>query len=269
MKRTIFLITFLVAAALHGDETITKTFDFNGRGPRALTIDNVWGSIHVAGTSGSQARVVIHKSIKGDVAAAEREVKLDVSQEQNDVTFYVDMPSRHHERDHRRDHEYTVIMNFDVEVPRDIALTLKTVTDGNIDVRGVSGDFAVHNVNGSIDMEDVAGSGDAKTVNGHVKVAFRGNPTRNSEFSTINGAIELDFSRGLSADFRFSTMNGGIYSDYELASLPTRETQGERTNGKWVYRSDRFKGGRVGAGGPEITIRNLNGDIRVLERPGA
>jgi len=40
----------------------------------------------------------------------------------------------------------------------------------------------------------------------------------------------------------------------------------ERRNGKLVFRTDRYTGGRVGSGGPEIKLENLNGDIRVLER---
>ena len=39
----------------------------------------------------------------------------------------------------------------------------------------------------------------------------------------------------------------------------------ERKNGRFVYRSDRYTGGRAGSGGPEIKLENLNGDIRVLE----
>jgi DUF4097 and DUF4098 domain-containing protein YvlB len=99
-----------------------------------------------------------------------------------------------------------------------------------------------------------------------VKVTFTENPREKSDFGTINGNVELTFVRGLAADFRFKTMNGGIYSDFEMTSLPARPVASEQRNGHFVYRSDRFTGGRVGAGGPEIKVENLNGDIRVLER---
>lgn len=268
MRKSMLLLLVLVAASLHADETIQKTYDFNAGGPRSLRIDDIWGSIHVVATNTNQVRAVIHKSIRAktdeDRRAAEQEVKLETSQEGNAVHLHVHTPC---DGDHN--HNYSVKYDFDVEVPRDIALTLRTVNDGNVSVRGTSGDFSVHNVNGSVDMEDVAGSGKATTVNGHIKVSFRGNPTGDSEFSTINGPIELYFTRGLSADFRFSNMNGGVYSDYELTSLPAREVRAERTNGRFVYKADRTTGGRVGSGGPEITVKNMNGDIRVLERPGA
>jgi DUF4097 and DUF4098 domain-containing protein YvlB len=143
---------------------------------------------------------------------------------------------------------------------------LKTVNSGHVSVQDVTGDFSVHNVNGGIDMKNVAGSGVAKTVNGSVKVSFRENPREKSDFATINGNVELYFVRGLSGDFRFKTMNGAVYSDFEMASLPAQPVSSERHGAKFVFRSDRFTGGRVGSGGPEIKAENLNGDIRILER---
>ena len=157
-------------------------------------------------------------------------------------------------------------MDFQLQVPRNIEVKLKTVNSGHINVQEVIGDFSVHNVNGGIDMKNVAGSGVAKTVNGPVKVSFRENPRAKSDFATINGNVELYFVRGLAGDFRFKTMNGAVYSDFEMTSLPAQPVSSERHGTKFVFRSDRFPGGRVGSGGPEIKAENLNGDIRVLER---
>jgi DUF4097 and DUF4098 domain-containing protein YvlB len=123
----------------------------------------------------------------------------------------------------------------------------------------------VRNVNGDIEMNNVAGSGTARTVNGPVIVSFRQNPRENSDFKTVNGNVELRFAHDLSADFRFKTFNGGIYSDFPVTALPVRAIQAEHKGGKAVYRADRFTGARVNAGGPEIQIENLNGDIRILE----
>jgi DUF4097 and DUF4098 domain-containing protein YvlB len=103
-------------------------------------------------------------------------------------------------------------------------------------------------------------------VNGNVKVSFTENPHENSDFSTINGNVDLQFVRGLSADFRFKTMNGAVYSDFEMTSLPARPVSAEHRGSKFVFHTDRFTGGRIGNGGPEIKAENLNGDIRVLER---
>jgi DUF4097 and DUF4098 domain-containing protein YvlB len=132
-------------------------------------------------------------------------------------------------------------------------------------VSNVNGSFVVRNVNGDIVMDNMAGSGTARTVNGPVIVSFRQNPRENSDFKTVNGNVEIRFAHDLSADFRFKTFNGGIYSDFPVTSLPVHAIEAEHKGAKVVYRADRFTGARVNAGGPEIQIENLNGDIRILE----
>jgi DUF4097 and DUF4098 domain-containing protein YvlB len=115
-------------------------------------------------------------------------------------------------------------------------------------------------------MLRVAGSGQAHTVNGEVKVLFTENPRESSSFKSINGDIELRFVRDLSADFRFQTFNGGIYTDFRVTSLPARGIEKQVEGRKVDFRADRYTSGRVGTGGPEIKVENLNGDIHILEK---
>jgi hypothetical protein len=255
-------------------ETVRNTFPVTvSPEQRELIVDNVFGNIEVVGTNSDQVQLVVTKTYRAEskdkLELAKKEVTLDVKNESGKLKLYVNGPFRCNcdncvHWDH--DSGYLVNMDFQLQVPNRMKLTLKTVNDGNIKVQGVAGDYAVHNVNGDISMSDIAGSGRVETVNGAVKVTFRENPKADSDFRSINGNVELAFSKNLSADFRFKTFNGGVYSDFEMTALPQRQPESERRNGKFVYRSDRFTGGRVGSGGPEIKIENLNGDIRVLER---
>jgi hypothetical protein len=257
------------------EETVRQSYPLAGA-DRALTVDNIFGSIDVVGIDSDQVTLVLKKTYRADskteLEKAKKEVTLDVTNDGGQLKLYVNGPFRcNHNCDScccggHDEQGYVVKMDFQLQVPRMLKLTLKTVNDGNIKVQDVSGDFSLHNVNGGIEMLDAAGSGVAKTVNGGVKMTFRAAPKANSQFATINGPIELSFPHDLSADFRFKNFNGGIYSDYELSALPNRQPESERKNGKFIFRSDRFVGGRVGQGGPEIKIENLNGDIRVIER---
>jgi hypothetical protein len=241
---------------------------------RAIEVDNVFGNVEVVGTSGDQIQLVVNKTIYAEsaekVALAKKEVTLDVKQDGDILKFYVNGPFRCNCdggcNNWGREPGYSVKMDFQLQVPNRMKFRLKTVNDGNIKVQGVAGDFVVRNVNGSITMNDVAGSGAATTVNGRVTVTFRENPKADSEFKSINGNVELHFASQLSADFRFKTFNGSVYSDFPMTGLPQKQATAEKKNGRFVYRSDRFTGGRVGSGGPEIKVENLNGDIRVLER---
>jgi hypothetical protein len=258
---------------LREQETIRKSFKLSGA-HKALDIDNVSGSIEVVGGESDQVQLVVNKTIRAEskdrMDAAKKDVKLEITDRPELLKLYVDGPFRCNCSDGcagwRGDRGYSVRMDFQLQVPRNLDITLKTVNGGHVNVRDVSGKFFVHNVNGAIEMENVAGSGKARTVNGGVKVAFSENPRENSSFGTINGNVDLSFVSGLAADFRFKTFNGSVYSDFEMTQLPPRQVSGERQNGKFTFHSDRFTGGRVGSGGPEIKAENLNGDIRVLER---
>ncbi len=257
----------------HEQEKIEKTFAMPaGAGRRTLEIDNVWGSIEVVGTASDKVQLTVNKSIRAESKAkieqARKDVTLDITQQADALKLYVNGPFRCdcHDCGRSRDDEgYIVKMDFQVQVPRDIDVKVKTVNEGRVSVRDINGSFLVRNVNGDIQIRNIAGSGTARTVNGPVKVSFRQNPREASDFQTVNGNIELAFVRDLSADFRFKTFNGGIYSDFPVMALPVQGMQEEHHGSKVIFRADRYTGARINAGGPQIKVENLNGDIRILE----
>lgn len=253
-------------------ETIQRTFSMSGVQHRSLEVDNVWGSIEVVGDASAEVRLVIKKTTRAESQAkleqARKEVTLDITEQQGSLKLYVNGPFRCNCDDgcgHREFEGYVVKMDFQLRVPRDIDIKVRTVNEGRVSVRDVNGNFLVRNVNGDVEMDNVSGSGTAHTVNGPVKVSFRQNPRENSEFRTVNGAVELRFAQGLAADFRFKTFNGGIYSDFPVTALPVQSVQEEHHGAKVVFHADRYTGVRVNSGGPEIKVENLNGDIRILE----
>jgi DUF4097 and DUF4098 domain-containing protein YvlB len=257
----------------HEQEKIEKSFAMPAvAGRRTLEIDNVWGSIEVVGTASDQAQITVSKSIRaesrGKIEQAKKDVTLDVTQQADTLKLYVNGPFRCdcHDCGRSRDGDgYVVKMDFQVQVPRDVDIKIKTVNEGHVSVRDINGSFLVRNVNGDIQIRNIAGSGTARTVNGPVKVSFRQNPREASDFETVNGAIELQFARDLSADFRFKTFNGGIYSDFPVTALPVQRMQEEHHGAKVVFRAHRYTGARINAGGPQIKVENLNGDLRILE----
>ena len=257
----------------HEQEKIEKTFSMPaGTARRTLEIDDVWGSIEVVGTASDKVQLTVNKSIraesKGKIEQARKDVTLDITQQADALKLYVNGPFRCDCHDCSRSREfegYIVKMDFQVQVPRDIDIKIKTVNEGRVSVRDINGSFLVRNVNGDIQIRNIAGSGTARTVNGPVKVWFRQNPREASDFQTVNGSIELAFASDLSADFRFKTFNGGIYSDFPVTALPVQGMQEEHHGSKVIFRADRYTGARINAGGPQIKVENLNGDIRILE----
>ncbi len=254
-------------------ETIRRTFDAaGGSGPRKLLVDNVHGFVHVTGYSGSQVQVSIEKHIYADsneaMAEAKRDIKMDMSQQGNFVRLYEDGPFRSSNGTNYRGESYygyRVVFDFDVQVPYDTELVLKTINHGDIQVKKTTGDYEIHGLNGGIEMEDVSGSGLVSTLNGKVRVTFARNPERATQFKTLNGSVDVYFQNGLNADLKFKKLNGGIYTDFEVTALP-QSVAGGTGDGRFVYRSDRVMSGRAGKGGSELSFDTLNGSIRLHSR---
>ncbi|HLJ88731.1 MAG TPA: DUF4097 family beta strand repeat-containing protein [Candidatus Angelobacter sp.] len=256
------------------EETIQKSFSVDPSGhDNRLEVDNVNGSIEVIGSTSGKIELVVNEVIRAEskekLEKARKEVTLDATQEGGLVKLYVNGPFRCHCDDGCegwRERGYSVKMDFHLQVPAAIAVNLKTVNEGHILVRNVTGGYSLRNVNGDIEMDDATGSGQVRTVNGKLKVGFRENPHESSDFKSLNGNIDLSFAKNLAADFRFKTLNGRVFSDFPMTALAPRQGEAARTNGKFVFRADRSTGGRVGSGGPEINVENLNGNISILER---
>jgi hypothetical protein len=255
-------------------EEIRKTLAFQDPSrPKDLQVDNIWGSIKITGIDDGRVELVAHKTIKarteGRIQKAEEEVKLDITEEKNVIDIYVDGPFRQKHRGREREYDpgYEVHYDFEIKVPHKTNLFLKTVTDGDIDVAGVEGEFEVRNVNGKISMDGITGAGTAHTVNGEVRVSFTRNPEADCSFKTINGDIDVAFAKDLSADFRLKSDFGDAFSDFPVSYLPASSTaKTERINGKYIYKSNRFIDVRVGSGGPEIKMNTLNGDILINKK---
>jgi hypothetical protein len=279
MKYVLLLIALVPAVApaqrsREGDwkvedrETIRRAFDVGTGAGAKLLVDNINGFVHVTGTTGGQVQVTVEKHIRAESAealeAAKRDVKLDMSQQGKSVRLYVDGPFRSKDGvNYRGDryYGYRVVFDYEIQVPADAELVLKTISNGDIVVKRTTGPFEVHGLNGAIDMQEIGGSGSARTLNGPLKVSFNRNPSKASDFQTLNGQVDVYFQPGLDADLHFRTLNGGVYSDFELTSLPGK-AGADNPDGKFVYRSDRRSmGGRAGRGGPELSFHTLNGKI--------
>jgi hypothetical protein len=262
------------------ESTVTRTLAFAAGGGRTLDVRNINGFIHVEATSDAAVQMSIRKVIRAetrdDVAEAERDVRLEFTENAPRVGATVTEANRHvcgepwndRGRDSYRP-RYHVKFDFTIRVPRDVALRLCTVNGGDLTVSGTRGDFEVDNVNGGIEMREVAGSGHAHTVNGGVSVTLTANPKQASSFKTVNGNVDVSFLDGLGAEFSMKTFNGGLYTDFDVQPLPGKvEAGGERRDGRFVYRANQFSRMRVGSGGPEIRFETLNGNVRARRAGG-
>ena len=239
-----------------------------GAAPR-IVVDNITGPIIVTGDGGTQVSFTATETIRARSQAAlargEREVKLDVTPGADGLKLYVDGPFRCgggcvHWDNPSYEPEFTFVLH----VPRGSSVDLRTVNGGAVRASGVAGHFRVRNVNGGIELADMGGSGDASTVNGAVVARFARNPGGNCRFRTVNGKVSLYLRPGLNADLRLNTLNGDVYSDFATTPVAARGTAG-REGRMIVFRRGRMTAARIGAGGPTLTLRTLNGNIFLHE----
>ena len=274
------LLMFAAAMAPATDEDLPvaekETIERKFPAAQNVDIDNFEGSITVTGSNTREIEVVIHKTIHArsaeKIAEAKRDVALDMSQNGQDVRMYVDGPFRCRCKDGSinwrgsRFHGYQVAFEFEVKVPREANLRVRTVNRGDIRVENTAGTFDVENVNGGVDLIEVAGSGHAYALNRPLKVLFSRNPAGASDFGSLNGDVDISFRPGLSADVWLKTFNGQAYTDFDVTSIPPRPAAREQRNGKFVYKGHQFYGVRVGQGGPELKFDAFNGNIEIRNR---
>jgi DUF4097 and DUF4098 domain-containing protein YvlB len=154
-------------------------------------------------------------------------------------------------------------LNLEIEVPSGTDLEIKTHNDGSLTVTNVQGVIEMTNHNGEISALNVSGSVVATTYNGEIKITFdkvtEGAPM---SFTTYNGDVDISFPTTLKAALKLKTERGDIYSDFDVdfkISPPVKKEDSKA--GVYKVMIDEWKRGEVNGGGPEITVKNYNGDI--------
>jgi len=154
-------------------------------------------------------------------------------------------------------------LNLEIEVPSGMDLDVKTYNDGDLMVTNIQGEVELTNYNGEITALNISGSVVATTYNGEIKVTFdkvtEGTPM---SYSTYNGDIDITFPAALKATMKMKTEQGDIYSGFDVDFKSSGPVQKKDTkSGVYKVVIDEWKRGDVNGGGPEITVKNYNGDI--------
>ncbi len=163
---------------------------------------------------------------------------------------------------------WNVKTNLEIEVPSNIDLNVSTYNDGDLIITNIQGEVELTNYNGEITALNISGSVVATTYNGDVKVTFdkvtEGKPM---SYSTYNGDVDLTFPAATKATFKMKTESGDIYTGFDMnitSSGPVK--QQDPKSGTFKLKIDEWKRGEINGGGPEITMKNYNGDIYIRKK---
>jgi hypothetical protein len=213
-----------------------------------FVLDNVNGSVQVEGWDREEVEVTAVKTAQNDPRDVDR-VRIEVQTQPSEVDVRTLYP--HGEG-------AGVAVEYHIHVPSRVLLGSVHTVNGSLIVRGVDGGGELRSVNGDVEVLESSGRFNAKTTNGNLRLELLqlgdGAPMN---LETVNGSVELGLPWDARADLNMRNINGGLYSDVPVTS-------------RVALPGSRAFHGRLGHGGGAISLRTVNGGIRlVLEHPGA
>ena len=105
----------------------------------------------------------------------------------------------------------------------------------------------------------------ANTVNGDVTVSFREvDPKAPMAFSTLNGDVLITLPADTKANLKIKSDNGDVFSDFDV-QVDKAPAKIDKTNEPGMYRikKDDWVYGKINGGGPEMMMKNMQGNIYV------
>jgi hypothetical protein len=152
-----------------------------------------------------------------------------------------------------------------LKIPQDVKLKIGTVNDGEVIVENVTGELEVNNVNDKITLTNISGSVVANTVNGDVNVTFKSvDPKASMAFSTLNGDVNVTLPADTKANLKLKSDNGDVFSDFDIDIDKTPSKVDKTTEpGMYKIKKDDWVYGKINGGGPEMMMKNMQGDIYV------
>jgi hypothetical protein len=229
------------------DQVFLKTYPLPSGGH--FVLDNVNGSVQVEGWDREEVEVRAVKTSNNDARDLDR-VQIEVESHPDEVDVHTRYPDGE---------GVEVAVEYHIHVPNRVLLGSIQTVNGSLFVRGVDGGGELKSVNGNVEVVESSGRFNAKTTNGNLRLEFShlidGAPMK---LETVNGSVVLGLPSNASADLNVHNMNGDLYSDFPVTS--TSDLPGARA----------FRGKLGHGGGGPISVRTVNGGIRLLlEHPGA
>lgn len=263
MKKHILTIITVLAITLNGFSQSQKLDVPLSKPGAAFTLKAgiVYGSINLSEHSGKNVLVSVERKQtefykdskeKGGMKRINGGGGLELEVEEKDNVVEVSVPG------------WTKAVTLNIQIPKGATrVELSTVNNGDITITNVSGEIEVKNVNGEIKLTNVSGSVIANTVNGDIKGNLKSHKAGAPlAFTTLNGDVDITFPASFKADMKMKSDRGDIYTDFELDAT-TQQVKKETKEGTYRIKLENWVRGKINGGGPEVLMKNMNGNIYV------
>lgn len=243
-------LMFLAAAILlvsqrgfASDQVFERSYPLHAGG--SFLLENVNGSVEVDGWNRDEVEVRAVK-VSPDGSHDLSQVRIEVESQPSEVLVHTRYP---------KGEGADVAVEYHIYVPSKVLLSNVETVNGSVLVHGIDGGGALHSVNGNVEVLKSAGRFSAKTTNGNVRVELSqlgdGAPMN---VETVNGSVVLGLPSSAQANLKILNLNGDFSSELPVTSTMT-------SAGARALR------GKLGVGGGEISVRTVNGTIRLVRQP--
>jgi hypothetical protein len=206
----------------------------------SFSLVNLTGNVKIEGWDEQQAEVKVIKEGGSEQDRQAVEVRLISS---SDLLSLETSPTR----------SSPVEVHYEVKLPRNLRQLEIKSADSKVELSKMTGAINVSVQGSSIELKDVAGEVNTKIVQGDTKVSIKGALSGPQVLKSVNGDIELRLSEETGADIQAETVGGEIDVDDDLNLTVEHKRVGQSVRG------------RVGRGGIPISIKTVNGDIKIKQ----
>jgi DUF4097 and DUF4098 domain-containing protein YvlB len=133
-----------------------------------------------------------------------------------------------------------------LKLPKSVNLKVSSV-NGKVDIGAITGEVGVNSVNGGVVVAQAGTATQLSSINGGISVSLLRLGEGGLRVHSVNGGVKIGLPSETSAEIDVHSINGGIKSDLPITVI------GEMKHGQLR--------GRVGDGGPPITITSVNGGV--------
>jgi hypothetical protein len=207
-----------------------------------VKIQSINGLVSIETWDGNQAEINITVRAS-DTAAMERR-PLIIENTPNSLTIRVEDEDKEGRR--RGGDRGWVRHEARLKLPKSVNLNVSSV-NGKVDVGAITGEVGVSSVNGGVDVAQAGTATELSSINGGISVSLLRLGEGGLRVHSVNGGVKIGLPSETNAEIDVHSINGGINSDLPIT------VAGEMKRGQLR--------GRVGDGGPPITISSVNGGV--------
>jgi Putative adhesin len=249
MKRAAIALAVLLAslpAKAGNDEVFEKAFSMEG--VSKVSVENVNGRVEAIAWDRPYLRVKAMKTARsGNAEETLRQTEIRIRKVGDRIEIVTINPQRRRLFGFLDWGNRLATVDYELHIPAATEVRVETC-NGRVEAVGFGKGLSAEAVNGSIELKDIECPVRATTVNGSLRVAFKGN-LKKSSLETVNGNVDVAFDKKSSVRYELETVNGRIEGDFDLS-----------VEGKFGPKEAR---GSYNGGGENLRIETVNGSIRL------